>query len=198
MMEDSRDAAKVIKGLKLQNNDDLTVYFENTDTQQLQQFLEFPKGVLLTTESAFSGMEASTVIYISKSGLSVNYRGSMMRAISQIVLISGGDYDGSYGIHDITFMRCNSRRWLTTYYRCYNKKEGCYNKKEGTPQICEDCQTGCHHQGEIQDDGKLIRKAISGYHACNFSLKDTIKCNLSLGMYSCECDINGKCFLKRH
>ena len=99
------------------NPDHITIYMEENDTAKLQNFLNNQKGIRITTDSAFSGMESYSVLYISKTGININHRGSLMRAVFQSVQISGANYDGGfYSLLDITFMKCSNEGWAGCYY----------------------------------------------------------------------------------
>ena len=201
LLEDDNDTSRVKNGLTMAGvaPDHLTVYMGGKDAKNLKIFLKKPKGVLLTTDIAFSGMEASSVLYLSKTGLSINHRGSMMRAVSQMVQISGAFYDTGYNILDLTFMRCSNQIWPAVYYEC----------RLCNLFICVDCSQTCHDWGEKQDREKEINVIIPDFrypskkwemesHKCWFSLKGTIRGIFMAGFRCCDCNANGKCLLKNH
>ena len=198
LLEDGNDTSRVKNGLTMAGvtPDHLTVYLGGKDAKKLKIFLKKTKGVLLTTDVAFSGMEASSVLYLSKTGLSINHRGSMMRAVSQMVQISGACYDSGYGILDMTFMRCSNQKLPAVYFIC----------NHCNLIICGDCSQTCHDWGEIQDRGKEKNEKIPAptkkwdmeSHNSSFSLKGTIRGIFMAGFRCCDCNINEKCLLKNH
>ena len=69
-------------------------YLNNAETQNqnLKSFLSGPGGLLVTHNVLFSGMEAPTVIYITKDITSDTYvRSALLRAVGKLIVITNND-----------------------------------------------------------------------------------------------------------
>ena len=132
---------------------DITLYTEAGHLARLKKFLNKPEGVLITTEEAFSGMEARHVVYCTHVGLSGLFRSSLLRAVEQCIVISGSintrqSFD-IYGRCFYTDFMYRNTHIDSKYLTCQNLSKrilicGPSSLHLGVQRICFPCRIICH------------------------------------------------------
>ena len=124
-------------GLK-QEGISVTRYSRAEDSRQCEKYLSNPTGALITTGVLFSGMEASSIIWVTGDN-SVMVKSNKQRAIERIVVINTDMRDCATEFYNMKidgkFAVCHSP-WSSRAYKC----QKCPNQ----PILCPSCSTVCH------------------------------------------------------
>ena len=147
-------------------------------------FLSRPRGALITSGELFSGMEAVSVVVITRreGGRRVMERSDMLRAIERLVIIDTDTIDLTVSrgtVLDSRFTSCHLH-WAAKVYRC--------TSCPSTPFICPHCRMVCHQHCQTDD---CILPFYTFYHSTILNL------NIRLPVTSCSCHTSNKCKFRR-
>ena len=107
----------VVKTSLAQLHLSVVTYTEKSESASCKTFLENPAGVLITTPTLFSGMEATNVIWVRSPYTASSERSSRLRAIEKLCIIdTRSNYKSRWTVAtglkaDDTFAKCN-KDWL--------------------------------------------------------------------------------------
>ena len=120
ILDDEKMIEDVTEGLSLEGLDVVT-YYKPDDRHKCEAFIRNPKGALVTSGLLFSGMEATSVIWVM--GTNPLFRKSNIRRVIDKICIISTDLRqmgnvGGFGLTiDPTFARC-SLPWPSILSRC--------------------------------------------------------------------------------
>ena len=186
----SKDIKNDLMSANEENKDNIYIYpkYETENStengeEDFDKFIVNPKGVLITDEKFYVGMETQNVVYLTRCIYS-SVRCSFMRAVSNLVVIHLIEYVANFTFGDASldphFLTCEENM-KTNAYQCETCKkykvkeiqtgddddENCDPKLLGQSinnelMVCKSCSVGCHQ-------GHSLKK---------LNLKRDLKCDL--------------------